>query len=81
MLVEDCAASQHVCLDPGTGPACGVLCTDQCSLSQTRCLGTVVQGCAPNSDDCLRWVATVDCADATQLCVAEQGSDATCVAQ
>jgi hypothetical protein len=78
VLVEDCATSQRVCLDPGTGPTCGVLCTDQCSLSQMRCLGTVVQGCAPNSDDCLRWVDSVDCADATELC-AVQGTDATCV--
>lgn len=80
VLVEDCAASQRVCLDPGTGPICGVICTDQCSLAQTRCDGPAVQGCAPNSDGCLRWVEAVDCSDATQIC-ALTGGDATCVAQ
>jgi hypothetical protein len=77
-LVEDCASSQRVCLDPGSGPACGVLCTDQCSLAQSRCLGTVVQGCAANGDGCLRWVDSTDCADATQICEVASG-DASCV--
>jgi hypothetical protein len=59
---------------------CGVICTDQCSTGQTRCLDTAVQGCAPNSDGCLRWVEAQDCSDSTQIC-SILGTDATCVAE
>jgi len=77
--VQDCSQSGQICTDLGDGPACGTLCTDQCSSGASQCVGTVVQSCEANSDGCLRWVDATDCDDATLLCDLVSG-DATCVA-
>lgn len=76
--VQDCGATSQVCLDQGSGPVCGTLCTDQCSLGGSQCLGSAVQQCEANAQGCLRWVEAAQCASATEVCEVVSG-DATCV--
>ena len=77
-LVEDCAATNHICMNQGDGPFCGTLCTNPCQLGQERCLLDVAQACTENLDGCLFWDDLADCTDTGLICDDSTG-DASCV--
>ncbi len=55
--------------DAGGGRDSGGGCTDTCeTLGETRCGGTVIEGCAIGADGCQSWRAGLDCAASGSVC-------------
>ncbi|MBW2704002.1 MAG: hypothetical protein JRF33_24540 [Deltaproteobacteria bacterium] len=65
---ENCADSGLLCSDSTGEALCVAACENDCTLDDTRCVGTVIEVCENGTDGCSAWVADVDCADDELLC-------------
>jgi hypothetical protein len=68
---RDCADHSMVCDRDRDPPVC-VAPSDECSIGQSRCDGSVLQICAADENlaGVLRWIDQRDCADQGAVCVA-----------
>jgi len=74
----DCADTSQYCDDTNEPAVCSTTCTNQCTLGETQCNGTIIQGCAMVGT-CTDWVNGTDCDDNSLLCN-DLNEPATCVA-
>jgi len=59
----------------GTGEQTACVCQHACDPQDaTRCSGTVIETCAPNSAGCRDWQAGEDCADSELICAMVDGA-------
>ncbi len=94
-IIETCTAAGDGCLDwvqgfdcatggaycnAGTGVAQCLTCQDACPLvDDTQCSGEVIDTCTLNAQDCVDWVAGIDCSATGDFCSMASGA-AVCVA-
>ncbi len=77
----ECADHSMVCDRDRDPPVC-VAPSDECSIGQSRCKGSVLQVCMADENlaGVMRWTDQQDCADQGAVCVAGEGT-AECVEQ